>query len=51
MRAACRDGAEELDMVVNIAGVLEEEWDYVEQDIRAVVEPGREFERDHKSDL
>ncbi len=30
-------------MVVNIARVLEEEWDYVEQDIRAVVEAAREF--------
>ena len=43
VRAACRDGATELDMVVNIARVLEEKWDYVEQDIRAVVEAGREF--------
>jgi deoxyribose-phosphate aldolase len=41
-RAAGRDGATELDMVVNIARVLEEEWDYVEQDIRAVVEAGNE---------
>ncbi len=30
-------------MVVNIARVLEEAWDYVEQDIFAVVQAGREF--------
>ncbi|MBU6401250.1 MAG: deoxyribose-phosphate aldolase [Verrucomicrobia bacterium] len=33
---ACRDGATEIDMVVNIGKVLSGDWDYVEQDIRAV---------------
>ena len=38
-------------MVVNIARVLEEEWDYVEQDIRAVVEAEPRIRRDYESDL
>jgi deoxyribose-phosphate aldolase len=37
---ALRDGAQELDMVVNIGKVLSGDWDYVHQDIRAVVEAG-----------
>lgn len=36
---ALADGCEELDMVVNISQVLSGNWDYVEQDIRAVIEP------------
>jgi deoxyribose-phosphate aldolase len=36
--AAMDDGAVELDMVVNIGKVLSEDWPYVTQDIRAVVE-------------
>ncbi len=35
---ACRDGATELDMVVNIGEVLSGDWQYVERDIRAVVD-------------
>lgn len=35
---ALADGGEELDMVVNISKVLSGDWDYVRQDIRAVVE-------------
>lgn len=35
---ACQDGAREVDMVVNIGRVLEEDWDFVSADIRAVVE-------------
>jgi deoxyribose-phosphate aldolase len=35
---AIADGARELDMVVNIGKVLSGDWDYVIQDIRAVVE-------------
>jgi deoxyribose-phosphate aldolase len=34
--AACRDGATEIDMVINIGKALSGDWDYVEQDIRAV---------------
>ena len=35
-----RDGAQELDMVVNIGKVLSGDWDYVRRDIEAVVEAG-----------
>jgi deoxyribose-phosphate aldolase len=37
-RQAVKDGAVELDMVVNIGKVLSEDWRYVAEDIRAVVE-------------
>lgn len=33
---ACKDGAVEIDMVVNIGKVLGENWDYVKQEIEAV---------------
>lgn len=36
--AAMDDGAVELDMVVNIGKVLSEDWSYVTEDIRAVVQ-------------
>ena len=39
---ALLDGCEELDMVVNIGQVLSGNWSYVEQDIRAVIEPAHE---------
>ena len=35
---ALADGCEELDMVVNISMVLSGDWDYVTEDIRAVIE-------------
>lgn len=35
---ACREGAREVDMVVNIAKVIEQDWQYVANDIRGVVE-------------
>jgi len=35
---ACRDGAVEIDMVINIGKALSADWNYVEQDIRAVCE-------------
>jgi deoxyribose-phosphate aldolase len=38
---ACRDGAREVDMVVNLGRVLAGDWQYVEDDIRAVVEAAR----------
>src|SRR4051812_1274319 len=34
--AACRDGASEIDMVINIGKGLSGEWRFVEEDIRAV---------------
>lgn len=36
--AACRDGAQEVDMVINEARALEGDWDYVTAEIRAVTE-------------
>lgn len=33
---ACRDGATEIDMVINLGKALSGDWDYVEQDVRAV---------------
>jgi len=39
-RQAISDGAEELDMVVNIGKVLSLDWKYVTDDIKAVVEVG-----------
>jgi len=33
---ACKDGAVEIDMVVNIGKVLEEDWDYITKEIEAV---------------
>jgi deoxyribose-phosphate aldolase len=36
---ALREGARELDMVVNIGKVLSQDWHYVAQEIRAVLEP------------
>jgi deoxyribose-phosphate aldolase len=33
---ACRDGAVEIDMVINIGKALSGDWEYVEQDIKAV---------------
>jgi len=34
---ACKAGAQEIDMVVNIGKVLSEEWDYVQKEIASVV--------------
>jgi deoxyribose-phosphate aldolase len=39
---ACRDGAREVDMVVNIGKVLAGDWAAVETDIRAVVDAARD---------
>jgi deoxyribose-phosphate aldolase len=39
---ACRQGAAELDMVVNVGKVLSHDWTYVEADIRAVVNVAHE---------
>ena len=35
---ACRDGAVEIDMVINVGKALSGDWDYVERDVRAVCE-------------
>src|SRR5690606_31232375 len=36
---ALADGCQELDMVVNISKVLSDDWEYVRNEIRAVIEP------------
>ena len=41
-RQAVADGGEELDMVVNISAVLSGRWDYVRDDMRAVIETTHE---------
>src|SRR5207247_4171881 len=33
---ACKDGAVEIDMVVNVGKALSGDWDYLERDIKAV---------------
>lgn len=38
---ACRQGAREVDMVANVGKVLSGDWEYVQQDIRAVVDAAR----------
>jgi len=38
---ACREGAREVDMVVNLGRVLAKDWQFVGDDIRAVVEAAR----------
>jgi deoxyribose-phosphate aldolase len=35
---ACRDGAVEIDMVINLGKALSGDWDYVERDVRSVCE-------------
>jgi deoxyribose-phosphate aldolase len=35
---ACKDGAVEIDMVINIAKALEGDWSYVENEIKAITE-------------
>lgn len=41
---ACRDGATEIDVVINVGKALSGDWDYVQRDVRAVV---REAHRRH----
>lgn len=42
---AVADGCQELDMVVNISQVLSGKWDYVTEDIKAVIDVAHEAER------
>jgi deoxyribose-phosphate aldolase len=44
-RQALADGGEELDMVVNISKVLSRDWNYVREDIQAIVEAGHDAGR------
>ncbi len=41
-KLACQQGATELDMVVNVGKVMSEDWNYVEHDIKAVVDVARQ---------
>ena len=41
-KLACNEGAVELDMVVNIGKVMSEDWDYVQRDIKAVLDVARQ---------
>jgi deoxyribose-phosphate aldolase len=41
---ACKDGAVEIDMVVNIGKVLGQDWDYVEKEIAAVLDMCRKHD-------
>lgn len=55
---ACRDGAIEIDMVINIGKALSGDWNYVEQDVRAVCDEAHKhgakvkviFENDYLTD-
>lgn len=55
---ACRDGAVELDMVINVGKALSGDWDYVEGDIKGVCETAHRlgakvkviFENDYLAD-
>ncbi|MFX0171908.1 MAG: deoxyribose-phosphate aldolase [Candidatus Hodarchaeota archaeon] len=40
---ACKDGATKLDMVVNIGKVLSEDWEYVEEEIKGIVDVASKF--------
>ena len=40
---ACKHGAKELDMVVNIGRVIQDDWDYLRQDIRGVFDAAKQF--------
>ncbi len=41
---ACKDGATELDIVVNIGKVLSEDWQYVKEEISAIIDVANNFE-------
>ena len=55
---ACRDGAVEIDMVINIGKALSGDWDYVERDIKTVCDEAHKhgarvkviFENDYLAD-
>jgi len=55
---ACKDGAKEIDMVVNIGKAMSGDWDYVEQDVKAVCDEAHShgakvkviFENDYLTD-
>jgi deoxyribose-phosphate aldolase len=40
---ACKDGAVEIDMVINIGKALQEDWQYIEEEIKTVVETSHRY--------
>ena len=42
-KKACKDGATEIDMVVNVGKVLQEDWEYIEKEIDAVCEASHSY--------
>jgi len=40
---ACKDGAVEIDMVINIGKALQEDWAYIEEEIQAVVDTAHKY--------
>jgi len=40
---ACRDGAKEIDMVINIGKALQGDWDYIKREVSAVVDASHKF--------
>ena len=40
---ACLQGAHEIDMVVNIGKVLSDDWDYIEVELRAIIEVTKKY--------
>ncbi len=40
---ACRDGAKEIDMVINIGKALQGDWDYIAREVIAVVDASHKF--------
>jgi deoxyribose-phosphate aldolase len=40
---ACKEGAVEIDMVINIGKALQEDWAYIEEEIKAVVDTSHRF--------
>lgn len=40
---ACRDGAVEIDMVINIGKALQEDWDYIEEEIKTITDISHQF--------
>jgi len=40
---ACKDGAVEIDMVINIGKALQEDWAYIEKEIKAVVDTSHAY--------
>jgi deoxyribose-phosphate aldolase len=43
MRLACEQGAHEVDFVVNVGKILSDDWDYVEAEVRAVVDTAHAY--------